>query len=136
MVPRFEASYGSLSNNDETGESENQFKDRFTKIFATSHFDTAKSLDEVSNLTVSCSSHILPSNNSYGNSAEAYHESQFGGKYALEQANVVPQEYADIQKKPLDGMRISLASEADLHQWQILIDGPKGSPYEVRHFRS
>ena len=43
----------------------------------------------------------------------------------------MPQEYADIQKKPLDGMRVSLPSEADIHQWQILIDGPKGSPYEV-----
>ena len=31
-------------------------------------------------------------------------------------------------------MRISLPSEADIHQWQILIDGPKGSPYEVRCF--
>ena len=28
-------------------------------------------------------------------------------------------------------MRISLPSDADIHQWQILIDGPKGSPYEV-----
>ena len=28
-------------------------------------------------------------------------------------------------------MRISLPSEADIHQWQILIDGPRGSPYEV-----
>ena len=28
-------------------------------------------------------------------------------------------------------MRVSLPSESDMHQWQILIDGPKGSPYEV-----
>ncbi|CAF9922851.1 MAG: Ubiquitin-conjugating enzyme E2 L3 [Alectoria fallacina] len=42
----------------------------------------------------------------------------------------ITKEYADIQKKPLDGMRISLPSEADIHQWQILIDGPRGSPYE------
>ena len=40
-------------------------------------------------------------------------------------------EYSDLQKKPLDGMKISLPSEADMHQWQILLDGPKGSPYEV-----
>lgn len=33
-------------------------------------------------------------------------------------------------------MRISLPSEADIHQWQILIDGPKGSPYEVCRFPS
>ena len=46
------------------------------------------------------------------------------------------QEYADIQRKPLDGMRISLPSEADIHQWQILIDGPKGSPYEVSRLPS
>ncbi len=29
-------------------------------------------------------------------------------------------------------MRISLVSEADMHLWKILIDGPKGSPYEVQ----
>ena len=52
-------------------------------------------------------------------------------KGELDRANDLPQEYADIQRKPLDGMRISLPSEADIHQWQILIDGPKGSPYEV-----
>ena len=42
------------------------------------------------------------------------------------------QEYSELQKKPLEGMKISLPSEADMHQWQILIDGPKGSPYEVQ----
>ena len=45
-------------------------------------------------------------------------------------------EYSELQKKPLDGMKISLASESDMHQWQILLDGPKGSPYEVRRFGS
>ena len=31
----------------------------------------------------------------------------------------------------MEGIKINLVSEADLHQWQILLDGPKGSPYEV-----
>lgn len=43
------------------------------------------------------------------------------------------QEYGDLQKTPLEGIKISLVSEADLHQWQILMDGPKGSAYEVSH---
>jgi len=42
----------------------------------------------------------------------------------------IVKEYSELQKKPLEGMKISLPSEADMHQWQILIDGPKGSPYE------
>ena len=41
------------------------------------------------------------------------------------------QEYGDLQKKPLDGIKISLTDESDIHQWQINMDGPKGSPYEV-----
>jgi len=48
-------------------------------------------------------------------------------------ADCSTKEYAELQKKPLEGMKISLPSEADMHQWQILIDGPKGSPYEVGH---
>jgi len=40
-------------------------------------------------------------------------------------------EYADLQKKPLEGIKIVLPAEADMHQWQIHMDGPKGSPYEV-----
>ena len=31
----------------------------------------------------------------------------------------------------MDGIKISLPNEADMHQWQVLIDGPKGSAYEV-----
>ena len=46
-------------------------------------------------------------------------------------AEYLIKEFGDLQRKPLEGMKISLASEADMHQWQILIDGPKGSPYEV-----
>lgn len=41
------------------------------------------------------------------------------------------QEYAELQKNPLDGIKIMLPNEADMHQWQIAIEGPKGSPYEV-----
>lgn len=44
------------------------------------------------------------------------------------------QEYADLQKKPVDGVKIVLPSEADMHQWQIYMDGPKASPYEVGSF--
>ncbi|MCJ1276622.1 Ubiquitin-conjugating enzyme E2 L3 [Puttea exsequens] len=42
----------------------------------------------------------------------------------------IGKEYAELQKRPLDGMKISLPNEGDMHQWQILIDGPKGSAYE------
>ncbi|KAL2043928.1 hypothetical protein N7G274_003448 [Stereocaulon virgatum] len=42
----------------------------------------------------------------------------------------IVKEYSELQKNPPLGMKISLPSEADMHQWQILIDGPKGSPYE------
>lgn len=42
------------------------------------------------------------------------------------------QEYSELQKNQLEGIKISLVSEADLHQWQILMEGPKGSAYEVR----
>ena len=31
----------------------------------------------------------------------------------------------------MDGIKIGLVSESDMHQWQILLDGPKGSAYEV-----
>ena len=41
------------------------------------------------------------------------------------------QEYGDLQKKPLEGIKISLSNEADMHDWQVLMDGPKGSPYEA-----
>ena len=41
------------------------------------------------------------------------------------------QEYAELQKTPLDGIKIILPNEADMHQWHITIEGPKGSPYEV-----
>lgn len=53
----------------------------------------------------------------------------------LQRTNYSTKEYAELQKKPLEGMKISLPSEADMHQWQILIDGPKGSPYEVGHWQ-
>ena len=36
-----------------------------------------------------------------------------------------------MQKTPLEGIKISLVSEADIHQWQIQMEGPKGSAYEV-----
>lgn len=42
------------------------------------------------------------------------------------------QEYADLQKNPLEGMDISLVSESDMHKWLVVIAGPKDSPYVVR----
>lgn len=42
------------------------------------------------------------------------------------------QEYADLQKNPLEGMEISLVSESDMHKWLVVIAGPKDSPYAVR----
>ena len=44
----------------------------------------------------------------------------------------LPQEFAELQKNPIEGMQISLLSESDIYKWQILIAGPKDSPYAVR----
>ena len=33
----------------------------------------------------------------------------------------------------MEGMKISFISDSDIYKWQILITGPKESPYAVRH---
>lgn len=72
-------------------------------------------------------------NRSHGHRTKANHEgaNDYTTVALVQPANGSAKEYAELQKKPLEGMKISLPSEADMHQWQILIDGPKGSPYEV-----
>ncbi|KAI9821399.1 MAG: hypothetical protein M1832_003406 [Thelocarpon impressellum] len=39
------------------------------------------------------------------------------------------QELAEVTKTPPDGIEAKLVDEADLHRWQITMDGPAGSPY-------
>lgn len=38
-------------------------------------------------------------------------------------------ELASLQKSPVAGAEISLASDDDLTQWTIILDGPKSTPY-------
>ena len=45
---------------------------------------------------------------------------------------MLPQEFAELQKNPVEGMQTSLIAESDIYKWQILIAGPKESPYAVR----
>lgn len=42
-----------------------------------------------------------------------------------------PQEYADLQHNPLEGIDISLVSDSDIYKWQVQLAGPKDSPYSV-----
>lgn len=70
-------------------------------------------------------------NHGYRTEADNKSVNSFDPALWAQSADYPTKEYAELQKKPLEGMRISLPSEADIHQWQILVDGPKGSPYEV-----
>ena len=42
------------------------------------------------------------------------------------------QEYAELRQRPLEGIQISLVAESDMHKWEVVIAGPKDSPYAVR----
>ncbi|KAG8525823.1 uncharacterized protein KY384_000583 [Bacidia gigantensis] len=42
----------------------------------------------------------------------------------------IAKEYGDLQKKPLEGIKIIVPDEADMHLWHIEMQGPKGSAYE------
>ncbi|MDI1492243.1 MAG: hypothetical protein OHK93_003455 [Ramalina farinacea] len=46
----------------------------------------------------------------------------------------IAKEFGDLQKTPLDGIKIILPNEADMLQWQITMEGPKGSAYEGGNF--
>ena len=75
-----------------------------------------------------------PSNN-HVDRHETHHKGRIRLRhYCCALANTIRtvQEYGDLQKTPIEGVKIQLASESDMHQWNVYIDGPKGSAYEVR----
>ena len=41
------------------------------------------------------------------------------------------QELAEVTSNPPAGMTIGLVDESNLHNWDITMDGPEGSPYVV-----
>ena len=41
------------------------------------------------------------------------------------------QEFAEVTSNPPAGMTIGLVDESNLHNWDITMDGPEGSPYVV-----
>jgi hypothetical protein len=43
-------------------------------------------------------------------------------------------ELAEITASPQEGIRVSLLNDTDIHNWKIILEGPKGSPYEVGYF--
>ena len=42
------------------------------------------------------------------------------------------QEFAEVTGNPPAGMTIGLVDESNVHSWEIIMDGPDGSPYAVR----
>jgi len=41
------------------------------------------------------------------------------------------QELAEVTTSPPEGVKISLVDESNLHNWNVTMDGPEGSPYAV-----
>jgi hypothetical protein len=41
------------------------------------------------------------------------------------------QEYAEVTSNPPAGITVAFVDEADVHKWNITMDGPEGSPYVV-----
>jgi ubiquitin-conjugating enzyme E2 D/E len=41
---------------------------------------------------------------------------------------------AEVTTSPPEGIKISLVDEANIHNWNITMDGPEGSPYAVHLF--
>jgi ubiquitin-protein ligase len=43
----------------------------------------------------------------------------------------MPQELAELSANPPSGIKVSLPDESDLHNWKILLEGPKDTPFAV-----
>ncbi|KAK0100189.1 Ubiquitin-conjugating enzyme E2 L3 [Cadophora gregata] len=41
----------------------------------------------------------------------------------------ITKELAEVTESPPAGIKVSLADEANVHTWNIIMDGPEGSPY-------
>jgi ubiquitin-protein ligase len=41
------------------------------------------------------------------------------------------QELAEVTGNPPAGIKVSLVDEGNVHNWNIVMDGPEGSPYAV-----
>lgn len=41
------------------------------------------------------------------------------------------QELAEVTSNPPAGIKVSLVDESNVHNWNIVMDGPEGSPYAV-----
>jgi Ubiquitin-conjugating enzyme len=42
------------------------------------------------------------------------------------------QELAEVLGNPPEGITVNLIDEGNVHNWNIVMDGPEGSPYQVR----
>ncbi len=41
------------------------------------------------------------------------------------------QELAEVTTNPPAGIKVSLVDESNVHNWNVTMDGPEGSPYDV-----
>lgn len=44
------------------------------------------------------------------------------------------QELAELTESPPEGIAVQLPDESNLFEWRVFMDGPEGSPYQVRRF--
>jgi len=51
-----------------------------------------------------------------------------------EEHNLTPfKELAEVTTSPPEGIKVNLVDESNVHNWNIVMDGPEGSPYAVCH---
>ncbi|KAF2396165.1 signal peptidase I [Trichodelitschia bisporula] len=50
-------------------------------------------------------------------------------------AKRIVKELTDCTQAPPTGMKIHLLDEQDIHQWEVVMDGPDGSAYAGGHFK-
>ncbi|CAG8957664.1 hypothetical protein HYALB_00012122 [Hymenoscyphus albidus] len=41
----------------------------------------------------------------------------------------ITKEYAEVTANPPAGIHVSLVDESNVHNWNVILDGPEGSPY-------
>ncbi|KAF2717057.1 UBC-like protein [Polychaeton citri CBS 116435] len=46
----------------------------------------------------------------------------------------IMKELADIQGNPPPGTQVTLANEEDMNVWEVILDGPSGTPYQGGRF--